>query len=127
MENTDIFFTLGFLILMLTSNFLCYAVRSYIQNKPPGSQTTYDVIYCDHMLLSQLMAAVVSGGAMFSRFDVVKSFCEEFPAAILIVMLVNTANFVGICVHNACLNCLRLAYLLNLNSVEENLSERSCR
>lgn len=127
MENHDIFFVVALICVGFSSNFLYSAIRSYIQNKPPGSQTIYDIIFCDCSRLAQIFISTVYSIAVSTRFDIVRSFFDEYPAAAAIVCLFNATVFANYCIHLGCTSIVRLACMLNLSWVEENCAEKCCR
>ena len=71
MEAIDRFFLVAFAILLVSLNILAYVIRRYFKNKPPGSQSIFDVVKADGYVLVHITGSIFSLTTMISRIDII--------------------------------------------------------
>jgi hypothetical protein len=127
MDSVDVIWVCIFVFLFVLSNLLVSSLRGYLKDKPPGSQSLYDVMAFDNFCLSQFSSSVFTLGAAFTRFEYVRDFSAQFPVCITLFSMVNVLAVTLICVHSGFLAIVRLICLIKMAFLEETLGENLIR
>ena len=127
MDNIDKFllFSNGFTFCFL--NILLYFLRRYIANKPPGSQSLYEVATRDSYLIVQIASSVFTLTGTLSRLDIVAQCGVKYQLIVQIACLGHFFAFVTLCVNVSSLSIVRICCIVNLRFIEESVGEQRIR
>ena len=127
MDNADkfLFFSNGFTFCLL--NILFYFLRRYVGNKPPGSQSLYEVAKKDSYLIVQIASSLFTLTATLSRLDIVAQCGVKHQLIVQIACSGHFFAFVTLCVNVSSLSIVRICCIVNLRFIEESVGERRIR
>ncbi len=78
MTSTNIYWITGFSVLLLTLHILYPLIFKYIDDKPIGRQSIFDLVLKDHFMISRMNGTIYCLVAISSRIDPVAKMMTEF-------------------------------------------------
>jgi hypothetical protein len=78
MISTNIYWITGFSFLLLTLHFLYPLIFKYIDDKPMGHQSIFDLALKDHFMISRFNGTIYCLVAISSRIDPVAKLMTDF-------------------------------------------------
>ena len=123
MDAIDRFFLAAFAILLISLNLLSFLIRRYIRNKPPGSQSIFEVVKADGYLLVHITGSIFSLTAIISRIDTVVKFATENQICVTVTCTLYMMSFVSLSVYGGCVCLIRICCIAKLHFIEETIGE----
>ena len=69
MDLTNLVWIAAFVIISITSNIIYLLIFKYIDDKPMGSQSIFDLVMKDHFMFAQLTGSVYCAVAVFAKVN----------------------------------------------------------
>ena len=85
MTSTNIYWITGFSALFLTLHFLYPLIFKYIDDKPIGRQSIFDLVLKDHFKISRFNGTIYCLVAISSRIDPVAQLMIEFELLAIVM------------------------------------------
>ena len=127
MNVINISWLIAFSILLVALNFLYSMLIKYINDKPLGNQSLYDIVFRDTISIVQLYGTTYCLLAILSRFESISNGLSENVLLGNIACLFYAFTFTATCVHLACTCVIRTFCLINISCMEESLGETLIR
>ena len=127
MDTISFIWLIAFSVLLLLLNILYSLITKYIDDKPLGHQSLYDVVLRDTLNITKLFGNIYCLLAILSRFQ---CFTETLGQNLLwstIACLFCSFTLTATCVNLGCMCIIRTICLINISWIEENLSEMCIR
>ena len=99
MENLDIIWLIAFVLVLIVLYFLHFLVTKSLKEKPLGSQTIFDSVVLDNLVLVRLYGTWVCLIDIASRFETVRDFFAANNIPLMIVCSVTNFGFASFCIN----------------------------
>ena len=128
MDFLNLTWLLAFVALLVTLNVLDYFLIKYVNDKPLGHQSLYDVVFKDTFVVVQAYGTTYCTLAILSRLGPVSQLLSQDCYYLgSLAYLCYTAAFTAACV-NVGLNCvIRTFCLISFSFMEETVGENLTR
>ena len=127
MTSANMIWIVGFSILLLVLHLVYPVIFRYIDEKPLGHQSLFDLVLKDHFMISRYNGTSYCLVAIISRLEWFDSAGDLRDTVALVLSAIYDFSFIFGCV-NLCMVCLfRTACLVNVSLMEETFGERALR
>jgi hypothetical protein len=121
MEATNIIWITLFTIILIILNCLYPLIFTYIDEKPMGSQSIFDLVLKDHFKVARFTGTTYCVVAILSKIEVVTSFLNDHNLLAVVACSVYEFSFATVC-FNIGLTCIvRTFCLMNITFVEVSI------
>ena len=127
MDTLNFIWLIAFSVLLLKLNILCSLITKYIDDKPLGHQSLYDVVLRDNLNIAKLYGTTYCLLAILSRFNCLTETLGQNLLLGNIACLFYSFTFTATCVNLGCMCIIRTLCLINISWMEENLGEMCIR
>ena len=125
--STSMIWIFGFSILLLALHLVYPVIFRYIDEKPMGRQSLFDLVLKDHFMISRYNGTIYCLVAIASRLEWFESATDIRDVTALALSAIYDFSFIFGCVNLSLVCLFRTACLVNVSRVEETFGERSLR
>ncbi len=127
MTSTHFYWITGFLFLLLSLHLLYPLIFKYIDNKPNGVQSIFDLVIRDHFMIGRFNGTVYCVIAIISRIDPIAEVLIHYDILAIIISSVYDFSFAFGCINTGCVCIFRIACLTNISFIEDLIGESTLR
>ncbi len=99
MTSTNFYWITGFLFLLLSLHLLYPLIFKYIDNKPNGVQSIFDLVIRDHFMIGRFNGTVYCVIAIISRIDPIAEVLIQYKILAIIMSSVYDFSFAFGCIN----------------------------
>ena len=91
--SVNMIWFVGFAVLLLALHLIYPIIFRYIDDKPPGRQSIFDLVFKDHFMISRYNGTIYCLVSMISRLDCLKSLIDDNDIVAIVLSTVYDFSF----------------------------------
>ena len=127
MENDSIVWTVSFTIMIFALNCLYSLIFDYIDNKPMGCKSIFDLALKDHFKVARFTGTIYCLIALLSRIPQAVNAIKDINTLAILICSIYEFAFSTVCYNIACTCIVRILCLYSITLVEETIGENVLR
>ena len=127
MDNVNIVWIVSFTIVLITLNCLYPLIFDYIDNKPMGCKSIFDLVMKDHFKVARFTGTTYCLIALISRCPQAVGAIRDSNILAISACSVYEFAYATVCYNIACTCVIRILCLFSITFVEETIGENVVR